>query len=389
MKKIFPVLALAMFSSTLGMGIIMPFLPGYAQNMGASGVWIGAIISGYGIASIFSTPLFGRLSDRKGRKILLCIGLLGYAIISIGYIFSSEFYQLILVRMLHGAAGGMVLPIASAYIGDISPKNEEGKWMGYANAAFFGGFGAGPLVGGAIAQYLGIHSIFYFMGGLNLLAMLIVLRFLPRIDARPTRTEAKPSISFRVIFRSNKVKGLIYFQLTQAFARGAFFTFLPLFAATRGSSPALIGILLSVSSALMSVLGPIGGFLADRYSRRMLANIGSVMVILVMVLVPFAGNFGILLILCALYAAAGAIGMSAGSAMSVQEGRKFGMGTTMGLITTGMNIGFAMGPILSGEIVDLSGINSAFYLGAIIVIIGIGLFSWYTRKSMNREETSF
>lgn len=74
------------------------------------------------------------------------------------------------------------------------------------------------------------------------------------------------------------------------------------------------------------------------------------------------------------------VAMTAGSALSVDEGRKFGMGSTLGAITTGMNAGFATGPVLSGIIVDLGEISSAFYFGSFVIFIGTGLFTWLTRR---------
>src|SRR5512137_181619 len=187
MKRIFPPLAFAMFSSNLGMGIVAPLLSIYAKDLGASGFWIGLVMASYAIANIISTPLFGRISDRKGRKTILVVGLLAYSLISAGYIFTSSLPILCLVRLLHGAAGGMVLPIATAYIGDVSPQGEEGKWMGYSSAAFYAGFGVGPLLGGVMSQYAGMTSAFSLMAGLNFLAFLIVLIFLPKIERLQAR----------------------------------------------------------------------------------------------------------------------------------------------------------------------------------------------------------
>ena len=127
-KKVFPILAFAMFSSTLGVGVVSPLLPLYAQSMATTGFWLGAIMAAYGTTSIISTPLFGQLSDRKGRKLFLCTGLLCYSALSLGYVWAGNVFSLIMVRLLQGAASGMFIPIALAYIGDISLQGEEGRW---------------------------------------------------------------------------------------------------------------------------------------------------------------------------------------------------------------------------------------------------------------------
>lgn len=163
-SKVFPFLALSIFSSMLGAGIVVPLLPLYAESLGATGLWLGIIFAVFSISNAISTPFFGRLSDRSGRKMFLCVGLFLYGIISLGFVLATSVLQVALVRFLQGAAGGMVLPIAQAYIGDICPEGEEGKWMGYSNAAFFTGFGVGPLMGGGLAEEFGMNAAFLGMG---------------------------------------------------------------------------------------------------------------------------------------------------------------------------------------------------------------------------------
>lgn len=211
-------------------------------------------------------PIFGRLSDRRGRKQFICIGLLFYSIISLGYIWASSVSQLTLIRLLHGAAAGMIIPIAQAYVGNISPEGEEGKWMGYFNAAFFTGFGFGPLMGGALTEHFGIIVAFSTMGALNLLAFLVVALFLPKIRQR--KTPASRHLSFWKMSTSGIIKGLLSYRLSFSLGRGAFACFIPIFAATYlGLSPTLIGILLAANMLLMSLLQPFTGKIADRFQK--------------------------------------------------------------------------------------------------------------------------
>ena len=127
MKKVFPILALCVFTSTLGIGIVSPLLPIYATNMGASGLWLGVIVAAYFVSNSLAVPIAGRLSDRRGRKIFITVGLFIYAVISASYVISDTIVYLALVRLLHGVAGAAIIPIAVAYVGDLSPKGEEGK----------------------------------------------------------------------------------------------------------------------------------------------------------------------------------------------------------------------------------------------------------------------
>ncbi len=91
----------------LGSGIVIPILPLYAESLGASGLWLGVIFAAFPIPRIFTTPVFGRLSDRKGRKPFISIGLFAYGIISFGFIYSDTVLQLVLLRFLQGFAGAL------------------------------------------------------------------------------------------------------------------------------------------------------------------------------------------------------------------------------------------------------------------------------------------
>ena len=378
LKKVFPILAVSIFSAMLGVGLITPLLPLYAQDLGATGIQLGIIFAGYGISNSILTPIMGRLSDRRGRKLFLCIGLAGYTILSLGYVWAANVSQLTLVRVIQGVAGAMIIPIAMAYIGDLSPEGEEGKWMGYANAAFFSGFGIGPLLGGALAERFGMNTSFYAMGGLCLLAFLVAVLLLPEIRQR--KIGEKGHLSLKDMSTSPMVRGLFSFRLVQAIGRGSIMTFLPIFAATYvGLGPTLIGVLLVVNMLPMMVLVGTTGRLADRFNRKALVILGNIIYLITLVLIPLANTFWQQIWLCFPRAIGGAISMPAATALTVEEGRKFGMGSTMSILMMAMGIGFAVGPTLSGAIADSVDINAVFYFGGIVGLIGTGLFIWFTR----------
>ncbi len=378
-KKIFPILALSIFSSLLGVGIIAPLLPLYAEDLGASGIWLGVIFAGFSISRIFVTPVAGRLSDRQGRKMILVFGLLAFSITSFGYVWAGNSVTLFLVRFLQGAASGMVLPVAQAYIGDVAPMGEEGKWMGLFNATFFTGFGCGPLMGGVLAEHLGMNAAFYAMGGLNLAAFLGVAVFLPEVITRKKGADGATS-SYRELASNSTIRGLFSFRLGFATARGAMSTFLPILAGINlGLTPSLIGVLLTVNIVGMSVLQVPGGILADRFSPRALVVLGSVIHLATMSMVPDAGNFGHLLIICIFLGFGGAVAVPAASVLTVRQGKRFGMGIAMAVFSMAMGIGMTIGPVLAGVIADSLSTSVVFYFAAAAVFLGATAFSWYTR----------
>ncbi|MFC1987181.1 MFS transporter [Chloroflexota bacterium] len=376
-SRVFPILAISIFSCMLGSGIVIPLLPLYAEGLGASGLWLGVIFAAFPVSRILTTPVFGRLSDRKGRKSFISIGLFAYGIISFGFIYSNTVLQLVLMRFLHGFAGALILPIAQAYVGDISPPGEEGKWMGYANAAFFSGFGFGPLIGGVLSEHLGMDAAFLAMGVLNLLAFTIVIFFLPVIKPKQSATSYP---SFREMSRSGMIIGLFSFRFTLTMGRSIFFIFLPILATNSlGLSPSLVGILLAVNILLMSLLGIPSGRIADHFNRRYLVVGGCLVSAIFLIVVPLGNTFGLLLAIAVLGSVGNAIAIPAASALAVEQGRKYGMGSSIALFSMAFSIGMVVGPIAGGAIADFAGINSAFYFGVMIILVGASLFTWFSR----------
>lgn len=377
-KQVFPILALSIFSSMLGVGIIAPLLPLYAENLGATGIGIGIIFGAFSLSRAIFMPIIGRLSDRSGRKRFISTGLLLYAIISLGYIWADSVSLLTLVRLVQGATAAMILPIAQAYIGDIAPEGEEGKWMGYFNASFFAGFGIGPLMGGVLTDHFSMTAAFSAMSALNLLAFLLAITFLP--VSKQKKPEASEATSFRMMSRSGIIRGLFSFRLVAALSRAIFATFIPIFAAFYvGLSPTLIGIILTVNILLMSLVQVYSGNIADRFNRRTLIIVGTLIAVTFLALIPLAHSFWLLLGLGILSSLGHALALPAALALTVGEGRKFGMSSTIAVTQMAMSMGMAVGPLLGGVILDYLNISSVFYFAAAIGLVGAGLFSWFTR----------
>lgn len=375
--RVFFILALCVFSSTLGIGIVSPLLPLFLRDMGATGIWLGVIVAAYFISNSICVPIAGRLSDRRGRKLFLATGLLTYALISLGYVWADNVVHLTLIRFLQGIAGAVTIPIAMAYLGDLSPEGEEGRWQGYATAAFFSGFGFGPFLGGVVSEHFGMDTAFFSMSGLNLLAAFIAFVFLPESTRRQASREFH--LSFREMSNSSMIRGLFSFRLAQALGRGGIAAFLPIFASVIGLSTSLIGILLTINILSVTLFTPLGGLVADKFNRKKLTILGNIFFALLLAAIPLTSNFGMILAVLLIQGISAALCMPAAAALTVEEGRKYGMGSTMSIFFLAMGVGQAIGPIMSGAIADWLNLDSVFYIGAGLGIIGTFLFGWFAR----------
>jgi len=367
-RRVFIVLFFSIFSSMLGVGIIVPLLPIYAESLGASGLWIGVIFSGFSISRSIFMPIVGRWSDKSGRKIFIAIGLFIYGISSLGYILSDSVAKLMVVRLVHGFSAAMIIPIAFAYIGEISPKDAEGEYMGTFSVSLFAGLGLGPMLGGLLKDQFGFNADFYAMGCLCFLAFFLVLALLPELHLHRKIEQPRPFIQ---ILRSPVTKGLVIFRFTNALARGLLLTFVPLFAhGALDLSSSQIGIILSSNILLTSVLQAPLGYVSDRFSRKGLVFWGSFWFGLGVVLIPHVRSFGQIFALNIFLGSMGALALPAANALVVEEGRRHGMGAMMAIFNLSMSLGLATGPILGGIIADLGGLAPIFYLGGIAGFVG-------------------
>ena len=368
----------------VGLGIIAPLMPLYASDLGATGIWLGAIFSGFSLSRLIFMPIVGKRSDRKGRKRYIVTGLFSYSIISLLYITANSVYYLVILRFIHGFFSAMIIPIAMAYVGETTEDGREGTAMGTFNIALFLGMAFGPFLGGLLNDTLGINSVFYAMSGLTTIAFLVSIIFLPDVRNGESK-ESHSQLSFKSIMRSDIMKGLILFRITGAMGRGGLMAFLPIIAANINLSSSQVGILISANVFLTAILQRTFGRLADRYNKFVLIIIGSSIGGIALGLVPLAQNFTVMFLLGSVIGIGGAIGMPAATAINVKVGKNAGMGATMGLFNTAMSIGMIAAPMISGIVMDIFGLQSVFYVSGSLILLGTAVFCYFIRRGIKSQ----
>src|SRR3989338_4331552 len=382
-KRIFTVLFIAVFATMLGTSIIEPFMGIYAESLGANGFLIGLIFGSFTLSRALFTPFIGRWSDKKGRKVLLVIGLAGYTILSFFYAHASTATSLITIRFFHGLASAMVLPIAMAYIGDIAPKNQEGKYLGIFTIAFFMGMAFGPIIGGSVNDFWSMNSAFYTMGAISFFSLLLLIFMLPEINAH---TKVIP-YSMKSIMKDKTMQAMIIFRLLNAYGIAALMGFLPLLAERLDISVFQIGLMVSANLIISSLLQRYFGIIADRRNKIVMTVIGTLFMVLALVLMPIAAGFYTLLALNLVMGLGSAISIPAGSAITAKLGRKMGMGSVMGVFNTAFGIGAGIGPIIAGLIMVATNLTVVFISSAIITLAGTIIF-YYLMKDDKEYATA-
>jgi len=374
-RRIFYTLNLAVFTGMLGMGIVIPFLPIYAKTLGATPLSIGIFFASFPLAQMLFMPTISRLSDRHGRKWFITVGLLLASLLSLWYVYAPTIGYLTLGRFLQGGVMALILPITTAYVGDLAPPEKRGTYMGIFNLFLTSSFGMGPLTGGWLSDAYGMEATFYWMGALNAVAFFAVLLFLPEVrHAAHARTQ---SPSYRTLLRKPRIQGIALYRMANAVQMGLWFSFLPLLAAeVLGISKAQIGVVIAIFMLANSLVQVPFGRLADRMSRRALIVAGGYLGSLAFATVFFAEGFLHLLIIGAVTGAIGAMAMPALSALAADEGQNSGMGAVMGVINMAMSAGMMLGPVLAGVLAEIFGLRGLFIFGAVAGGIGTLLFAW-------------
>jgi multidrug resistance protein len=154
------------FIDLLGFGIIIPLLPFYAETFGATAFTVGLLATSFSLMQFIFAPIWGRLSDRVGRRPIILLGLLGSCLSYLAFGMASTLTALFAARIFAGIAGANI-PTAQAVVADLTTPENRAKGMGMVGAAFGLGFIFGPAIGGFLSRY-GYSVPAFFASGVSL-----------------------------------------------------------------------------------------------------------------------------------------------------------------------------------------------------------------------------
>jgi len=174
----FAAIVLAMLPAVLDQTILATALPVIASDLGSLSD-VSWIVTAYVVAAAATTPLWGKLGDRHGRKLLFGISLGGFVLASALCGAAQDITQLVVLRGVQGVAAGGLMTLAMAAVGDLVAPRERGRYQGYIAAAFAVATVVGPLLGGALVERAGWRWVFYVNLPLGLVALEALRRRLP------------------------------------------------------------------------------------------------------------------------------------------------------------------------------------------------------------------
>ncbi|MFB3764012.1 MAG: MFS transporter [Methanotrichaceae archaeon] len=363
-------LYLSVFVAVLGFSLVAPIFPLYAMSLGASYTFLGMVVSVYGAVQLLTQVPIGRLSDRTGRKWLLVLGLITFTILPPLYIYATNAYILLPIRILGGIGASAVWPLAMALI--IEQAEGKGSAMGWYNASFFSAVAFGPIIGGGLYDLYGLTAPFYFWAFLGVISVITVLMKVHE----PPGHKTSPSISSdrsgeNLILSGYKATFLACCGVVMwvGIVGGFNTTMLPGYASRFGISMTEIGLIYLVYGGTTALSNIYFGRLADRGRRKLLIFAGCLSGTVAFALLPRASS---LLQAILLYAALGTglgIGNPAAAAIIADATCTSRRGEIFGLFNTSRMMGVVIGPLVAGVIADTYGVNGAIEAFAIIAAI--------------------
>ncbi|WP_266080841.1 MFS transporter [Haladaptatus caseinilyticus] len=302
------------FVDLLGFGILIPIIPLYAQQFGASEFVVGVLIASYSITQFIFAPILGRLSDQYGRRPVLLISLLGSVIAWTLFGLANGLIVLFAARLLAGAMGGNIAT-AQAYIADITRPDERAKGLGLVGAAFGLGFVFGPALGGIASSPKIVMTagrllpafipttVFtlpsFLAAGICALNLIVAVVILPETRTQQTNAVDDTGRLTRLLdaLSDPRLNGLIiaFFLLSLAFS-GMESMFVLLTKDLYGYGPTVNGYVLAYVGVVIAVVqGGLIGRLTERFTDRSLAIAGISTQLVTLAAIPFAPELGQLL----------------------------------------------------------------------------------------------
>lgn len=350
------IIFLTVLIDLIGFGIVIPLMPIYADKFGASPLANGALLGVYSAAQLIFSPLWGKLSDRIGRRPVLITSVIGTAI---GFFImgkASVLWVLFLARIIDGISGGNI-STAQAYIADITPPEKRSGAMGMIGAAFGLGFVFGPMLGGLLS-HISLAAPFYFAAGLATLNALLIFLVLPESLAPENRSGLQPKQSIMDVFGHANGTALgtvmvIYFLSITGFAMMTGLN--ALFLEKRfGFDVRHIGFVWAYIGILGVIIqGGLLGRLVRRFGEKPLATVGAFVLALSLFLLPLCSQTGMLLWVCLGLAIGNGFLTPTLNGLASLYVDKTWQGRALGLMQSSGSLGRAIGPVIAGYLLQL------------------------------------
>ncbi|MDD4877002.1 MAG: MFS transporter, partial [Dehalococcoidales bacterium] len=363
-----------------GFSFASPFMALYIQQLGnftnqESAFWAGIATGCSGIAMFLSSPLWGIIADRWGRKPMVLRAMFGSAIVIALNGIAPNIYCLVALRFAQGLLSGTIAA-ASALVGASTPRDKMPFAMGLIALALYGGTTIGPLIGGVIADAVGYQAAFFITGAILFSGGLIVIFFVKEKFVRPVHSQGNSLVNTLKLAKSKEILPLLLVLCTLHLGPSMILPMIPLFirqlnaegtiATSAGLAFCFMGIISAVSAA---IAGRIGG----RISLKKMLVFSCIITGLLYLPPMWAGTVTQLVIFIALTGLLQGGIMTSSQALVGLSASGSQQGVIYGLAQSANAIGAGIGPLLGGSLASGLGLKPIFGVAAGIYIV-VGIF---------------
>jgi MFS transporter, DHA1 family, multidrug resistance protein len=402
MKKHLLVLLACLFVTMIGFGITLPVLPFYVERIALEAgatqqsivLHVTLLTGVYSLMQLFFAPLWGRWSDRIGRRPLILIGLAGYVVAQVMFGLSTSLWLLYAARIVGGILSSATLPVSAAYVADMTTKEERSRGMAWLGTAVSLGVIVGPAFGGLLSRrdwhfywsagHFKVDSFstpFFAAALLGLLTLFAALRWLPeslpKTSVQDMSPAKDPSEKMKTDWRAlvKTLSPLLALTLAGQFALTMFEGTFALFAQAKFNyGPSEVGYVFMVCGLVMAVFqaGAVG-FLTGKISEIIQVGAGFALMGAGIALLATAHTMYLVFAYVALLALGMAFIAPNLSALVSKRGGERQAGASLGILNAANSLGQAGGPLLGGVLFIWQPSAPYFLSGALLIALALGV----------------
>lgn len=386
MKKPSPLLSifLIVLVDVLGLTIILPLLPFYAESLGATPATVGLLVSAYAICQLLAGPPLGHLSDRVGRRPVLLVSQMGTFAGFLLLASAQTLWVVFLARIIDGLTAGN-LSVAQAYISDVTVPEKRAKAFGLIGIAFGLGFLVGPAVSGFLAQYSNHYPILA-AAGLSFTSIMATYFLLPSVSPHPEAVQEHEKAGrwkvYSDAFRDGALSPLLWQFFAFTFAFATFISGFALFAERRlmynaaPFGPKEVGYVLAFSG-LVGVLiqGGLIGRLVNSLGESRLVQMGFGSMAIGFALMSSVRYIPYLLVAIALMTFGHSILRPSLTSLITNRVARHRQGMAIGLMQSMMSVSQITAPVVGGVLIGHNFLSTWAWAGGLVCAVGLSLIA--------------
>jgi DHA1 family multidrug resistance protein-like MFS transporter len=369
------IMFVAQLLSIVGFSFVLPFIPFYIREIGVTDeqlvpVWAGILGAASGLTMTIFSPIWGWLSDRYGRKIMVERAMFAGAFITMAMGMVGNVYQLLILRLLMGAFTGTISASISL-VSSVLPGAKLGFGLGLMQVAVFLGMTLGPWIGGMIADIVGYRFTFIAGGVILLLGGILVLAGPKEKFIRPSAASMKRSGSMRALIGLPGFASLMAVFFLFNFSIHIAIPILPLFIEQVGNLKTRVasttGMLFAVTGATASISAAGIGYLSDRKGHKRVLVVNLLITGIMWVAHALAQSIQQLLVIRIIFGLAAGGNLPTMNALVGKLTPKESYGKAYGLTASMTSLGMTLGPLAGGIMASYMGFRWPFVVVSLLL----------------------